>query len=113
MFENLCRDPARFRFRVERLVITHSSTLRIRRPEIFSLALEIVFHHRAGDVENRLRRTIVLFEPDGLRAWEMLFEVKNVADVGAAPLVDRLIFVADDTDVLLFLREKTDERELQ
>ena len=42
---------------------------------------------------------------------EML-EVEDVADVRAAPLVDRLIFVADDGDVLRLLRDQTDERKL-
>ena len=44
--------------------------------------------YRAGDVENRLCRAIVLFEPDSLRVGEMLFEVEDVGDVGPAPLID-------------------------
>jgi hypothetical protein len=46
-----------------------------------------------------LCRAVVLFEANGFGVGKMLFEIEDVADVGAAPLVDRLIFVADDGDV--------------
>src|SRR5688500_2105196 len=113
MFENLSGHPTRFSFSVQRLVVTNASAFRIGRPEVLALALKIVFYDRARDVENRLRRAIVLFEPNRFRIWKMLFEVENVADVGAAPLVDRLIFITDDRDVLLLFSQMTNQRELQ
>ena len=72
-----------------------------------------MFYDRAGHVENRLRRAIVLFQPDGLRIGKILFEIQDVGNVGAAPLVDRLIFVAHDADVLLLLGQQTNQGKLQ
>ena len=43
----------------------------------------------------------------------MLFEVEDVADVGAAPRVDRLVIVADDADVSMRRREQPQELELR
>ena len=48
-----------------------------------------------------------------LRAREVLFEVEDVADVGAAPRVDRLVVVADDADVLVCAPEEAHELELR
>src|SRR6185369_16366175 len=76
-------------------------------------ALEIVLYDGARGVENRLRRAVVLLEPNDLCVWEMLFEIEDVADVRAAPLVDRLIFVAHDADVLTLFSNQTDQRELE
>ena len=45
-------------------------------------------------------RAIVAFEADDLGAGEVVFEAQDVVDLGAAPAVDRLVVVADATDVL-------------
>src|SRR5687768_407449 len=100
MFEDLSSNPARFRFRVVSLVITDAPAARIRSPKGLAFALPVVLHHRSGNVEDRLRRAIVLFEPDDLRSREVNLEVEDVADVRATPLVDRLVFVANHGNVL-------------
>ena len=43
----------------------------------------------------------------------MFLEVEDVADVSAAPLIDRLVFIADNTDILRLLRDQADECELE
>ena len=50
-------------------------------------------------IEDVLRRAVVLLEQDDARAREVALEVEDVADVGGAPRVDRLVGVADDADV--------------
>ena len=88
MFEDLACHPTRFRLGVKRLVITDTTAARVRRPKLLSFALEIVAYHCAGDVENCLRRAIVLFEPDDSRVWKMLLEIQDIGDVCAAPFVN-------------------------
>jgi len=48
-----------------------------------------------------LRRAVVLLERDDARAAELLREVEDVAEVGAAERVNALRVVADDRDVLV------------
>jgi hypothetical protein len=72
-----------------------------------------VFHHRSGDVKNCLRRTIILFEPNCFRVGKVVLKVENVSDVSPTPLVNRLVLVSNYRDVLLFLSQQTNQRELQ
>src|SRR5256885_13986986 len=51
----------------------------------------IVGDHRRRGLQNVLRRAIVLLQANDLRFGKVLLELKNVADVGAAPRVDRLV----------------------
>ena len=66
-------------------------------PEPLVLAVAVLADDRRRGVEDDLRRAVVLLEPDdrALRGKSLL-EVEDVAQVGAAPLVDRLIGIADD-----------------
>ena len=41
-----------------------------------------------------------------LRVREIVLEIENVLDVGAAPAIDRLVFVAHHADVVVRLREQ-------
>src|SRR5690606_2235938 len=45
------------------------------------------------------RRAVVLLQCDNLRAREMTLELEDVADVGTAERVDRLVIVADYTEI--------------
>jgi hypothetical protein len=44
-------------------------------------------------------RAVILFEPDDLGARKVLFEAKDVRDLGAAPRIDGLVVVADAAQV--------------
>ena len=50
--------------------------------------------------------TVVLFQPDDLRAGEIRLEPQDVADLGPAPAIDRLVVVADAADVAMCLRQQ-------
>ena len=68
-------------------------------PQPLVLAVAVLADDGAGGVEDDLRRAVVLLQPDGCGLREVALEVEDVAEVGAAPLVDRLIRIADDGEV--------------
>ena len=91
-------DPRRLLLGVVRGVADDRLALAQRGPQFLGLAALVVGDDRVRRVQDGLRRTVVLFEHDGLGVREVLFEVLDVADVRAAERVDRLVGVADDGD---------------
>ena len=67
-----------------------------RGEQLLVLAVEVVADHRVRGIQDVLRRPVVLLEQDHLRVREVALELDDVADVGAAERVDRLVAVADD-----------------
>ena len=57
-----------------------------------------------GRVEDQLRGAVVLLELDDRGVRLVALEVEDVAQVGAAPRVDRLVVVADDAQVVVAAR---------
>ena len=57
----------------------------------------------------RLGGAVVLVEHDDGGVGERLLELEDVADVGAAELVDRLVGVAHDADVAVLLAQQHDQ----
>ena len=82
------------------------------REEVLLLARLVVRDHDVGRVQDARRAAVVLLEADDLGAREVLLEVEDVADVGAAPGVDRLIRIAADRQVLVERGEVPDEQVL-
>ena len=68
-------------------------------PERLGMPLGRLGDHAIRDFQNGRRAAVVLLEPVGHRAREVLVEVQHVLDAGAAPRVDRLVVVADDAEV--------------
>ena len=64
-------------------------------PQPLLLAPLVVADHRVGGVEDRLGRAVVLLQQDRGGVGEVLLEVEDVADVGPAEGVDRLVRVTD------------------
>ena len=64
-----------------------------------SLRAALLRDDRVGGVEDQLRRAVVLLELHDRRVREVALEVEDVAEVRAAPGVDRLVVVADDAQV--------------
>ncbi len=113
VFLDLSGDKTRLGFRIEGLVIANLFARTVLGPESFFFPLDVMTNQAAGNIQNVLRRTVILFQTNDLRRRKMLFKLQNVGDVGAAPAIDRLIGVAYDADVLLLFREQTNQRELQ
>ena len=78
-------------------------------PQVLGPARRVVGDDGVGGVEDALRRPVVLLEHDDRRVGERLLEPHEVAVVGPAELVDRLIVVADDHDVAVLLGEQAHE----
>ena len=68
-------------------------------PQVLLLAPRVVDDDRVGRVEDHLGAAVVLVEHDRGDVLERLLELRDVADVGAAAAVDRLVAVADDGDL--------------
>src|SRR5215210_5384343 len=64
-------------------------------------------------VKDRRERPVVATQHDRSRRPVAVLELEDVADGGAAKLVDGLIVVADDGDVAMRLREQCDELRLR
>ena len=99
-------DEARLRVLVLELAHVHRVAVAELRPEELVLARAVVRDHRVGGVQDRLRRAVVLLELDHLGVREVVLEVEDVADVGAAKAVDRLVVVTDHAEVAVLLREQ-------
>ena len=75
-------------------------------PQLLAHLVAVVRDHRVGRREDRLRRAVVLLELDDVGVGEVVLEVEDVADVGAAEAVDRLRVVADDGEVAPLARQQ-------
>ena len=62
--------------------------------------------HAGGGGEDMLRRAIVLLQLHDRRARKILLEPQDVAHLGPAPAIDRLVVVADAADVLVRRRQQ-------
>src|SRR5262249_43086688 len=69
----------------------------------------IVFYDGACGVENILRGAVVAFEANHAGSGKITRKAEKDGDVGAAPAVNGLVFVADDADVLFRAGEKAKE----
>ena len=76
------------------------------RPQRLGFPASVVGDHCVRGVEDRLCRAVVLLEPDNVRVLEVVLELQDVADVGSAELVDRLIWVADHRQVPVLPRQQ-------
>ena len=99
-------DPQRFVFGVGRFVERDLFARAGVGPQRLADALGVVGDHGAGGFENGLRRAVVLLQANDGGAGEIALEIEDVADVGAAPAVDRLILVAHHADVVALLGEQ-------
>ncbi len=51
-------------------------------------------------MQDVLRRSVILLQADDFGFGKILFEFEDVADVGAPPGIDRLVFVADGAHIV-------------
>ena len=93
---DFCRDPQGFLLRVVSGIADNRLPLTGRRPQLLRLTSLVMGDDRVCGVKNRLRRTIILLEHDGLRVREILLEILDVADISATERVNRLIGIAHD-----------------
>ncbi len=99
-------DPQSFVFRIRRLVERDLFARARVGPQSFADALGVMRHHGAGGFENGLSRTVVLLQANDGGAGKIAFEVQDIADIGAAPSINRLVLVADHADVVALLGQQ-------
>ncbi len=78
-------------------------------PQRFRLAAQIAFDDGVRSIEDHLAAAIVLFEQHDRGVGERLFEFQDVADVGPAESVHRLVRVTDHAHVAMLARQQQDE----
>ena len=66
----------------------------------------VVADQAGGGGQNGRRRAVIGLQPDDLGAGKVAFEFQDVADLGAAPGIDRLVVVADAADILVLLGQQ-------
>src|SRR5206468_2979833 len=96
---DLVADPARLLVGVPDAAQPHLVALVRLGPQRLAEPPLVMRDQRPGGGEDAGRRAIVLLQPDDLGAGEILLEAQDVADLGAAPGVDRLVVVADAAEV--------------
>lgn len=80
-------------------------SLVIRCVQRLRLAVLVMLDQMIGRAEDRLCAAEVFAEIDNAGLREIAFEVEDIADVGAAPTVDRLIGIADHAEVGIIDRQ--------
>ena len=78
----------------------------------FGLRRLVVADQRVGHAQDALRAAVVLLQPDDLHVGIVVLELENVAQVRAAPAVDRLVGIAGDGQVRVVDRQGPHDRVL-
>ena len=80
---------------------TDFRTVTVVGPQLLALAADVVADNLVCGIQNVAGRAVILFQTDGFRVLELLFEFKDIRDGRAAELVNALIVIADNADVLI------------
>ena len=98
---------------VDALDHTDLFTLDTRRPERFLFALLVVFNHLVGSVEDIGRRAIILLHFDDVSPGKVLFKIKDIAWICAAPAINRLVIVPNHAEVVPLAGEPLHQSKLR
>src|SRR6185369_1823530 len=96
---DLAGDPLGLLLLVVRLEALDLRPAAVVGPQLLVLARTVARDDAVRGIEDQLRRAVVLLELDDRRIRPVALEVEDVAQVGAAPRVDRLVVVADNREV--------------
>ncbi len=99
-------DPARLLLGVPHPAHQDLVALSGAGPERLAEAAAIVRDDPGRGSEDLRRRAVILLQPHDQRAREIALEPQDVADLGAAPAVDRLVVVADAAQIAVMLRQQ-------
>ncbi len=94
------RHEFRFGLGVARFKIAKIRARAFRRAQRLAQSFRIVRDHRASRIQNILRGAIVSLQLHDSRAGKVARKTQQNRDVRAAPAVDGLVFIADDTQVV-------------
>ena len=96
---NRVYDVLRFVITILREIKPHFVAAFVLRPESLSESLNVVGDYGIGGVEDGFGASIVFFEPEYARTWEIFFKVEDVANVGATPRVNTLVFITHNENI--------------
>ena len=103
---DLVADPARLLLGVPQRRARRLVALLGAGPQGLAEPAAVMRDDAAGGGQDLRGRAVVLLQPDDQRAREIVLEAQDVADLGAAPAVDRLVVVADAAQILVLLRQE-------
>jgi hypothetical protein len=98
-WRQIARDVFRLVEVVAGAVVQDRRAAGLLRVQALLLAVLVLGDHRRGRVENDLRGPVVALEAHHHGLGKVVLEIEDVAQVGAAPLVDRLVGVAHDREI--------------
>ena len=76
------------------------------RPKRLTQPILIAGYHARRSRQNMRGRAIVLFQTHHFGPREILFKPQDIADLGPAPAIDRLIIITHTTDILVLGRQQ-------
>src|SRR5436190_3985362 len=82
-------------------------------PELFRAASRIIPDQRTRRPQDRVGASVILLQRHDRRVGKMMFEFQNVRDFRAPPAVDRLVVIANDGDVAMFVGQERDQFQLE
>ncbi len=103
---DLFADPARLGLPVPMADQTHLFAVFAGREQGLAQTAFVGLDHTRGGPQNMPGRAVILFQPHNDGARKILFKPQDVAHFGPAPAIDRLVVIADATDVLVPLRQQ-------
>ena len=103
---DLLADEARLLLVVPEARDAHALARLALGPQRLAEARAVVRDQARGGAQDVPGRAVIALQAHHLGAGEVLLEAQNVADLGAAPAVDRLVVVADAGDVAVPLRQQ-------
>src|SRR6185437_13284451 len=98
---DLLHYRARFLFIVIESVQNDFWAVSLVGPELFAAAAQVVFDDRICRAQDGVCGTVILLELDDFDLGKMFFHVKQVGNFRAAPAVNALVIVADDTEIAM------------
>ena len=103
---DLVADEARLLLAVPQALHRHLLALARLGPQGLAEPAVIVGDEAGGGAEDVVGGAVVALQPDDSRAREIALEAQDVADLGAAPAIDRLVVVADAAEIAMLLRQQ-------
>ena len=103
---DLFADPARLFLAIPMADQTNLLALLDLGPQRLAQPPGIPGNHAARRRQNMWRRPVILLQPHHMRAGKILFEPQDVAHLGPAPAIDRLVVIPHAADVPMRLRQQ-------
>ena len=99
-------NKARFVHFVETGIETNRVAITALGPQLLAQAIAVIADHRVGGFQDGAGGAVVLLQANGAGIREVAAEFVDVLDLGAAPAIDGLVVVTDDSDRIVLVRQQ-------